>query len=295
VVVAAVGNSDYAPTSPWTFASYPAALPHVLGVSSYDQKGYVPKFSNRDRVYNDLAAPGSDILSILPRQLTSRYPACSEQGYSICGPEEFRSAQGTSFSAPQVSAAAAVLFSLRPTLHPEQVTALIEGTSVDLDPKTGCAACAPGRDSHSGWGRIDVTAAIAALSGPLPARDRFEANDDAGSRAHPLLGEQLRIRATLDFWDDQDDVYAVQLRKGQRVYVGLTGQDLEQDLNLALWSPRTQSIYDVRTLRFRIRASARPGGREYFAYRAARTGTYFVQVRISSPGSAGYRLSVVKG
>jgi thermitase len=294
VVVAAVGNSDFAPTSPWSFASYPAALPHVLGVSSYDQKGAVPKFSNRDRVYDDVAAPGHDILSIFPRQLTARYPSCSEQGYSSCGPDEYREAQGTSFSAPQASAAAAVIFSLRPTLRPEQVTALLERTSVDMDPKTGCAACAVGRDQLSGWGRIDVAAAIAQLAGPLPLRDHFEANDDAGSRAYELVGEELRIKATVDFWDDQDDVYAIRLRKGQRVYVGLTGEDQDDDLNLALWLPKTWSIYDVRTLRFRIRASARPGGREYFSYRAARAGNYFVQVRISTPGSARYRLAVVK-
>ena len=78
--------------------------------------GGIPTFSNRDRIYNDIAAPGLRILSILPRPLTARFPACSEQGYSSCGPEEYREAQGTSFAAPQVSAAAAVLLSLRPTL-----------------------------------------------------------------------------------------------------------------------------------------------------------------------------------
>jgi subtilisin family serine protease len=294
VVVAAVGNSDFAPASPWSFASYPAALPHVLGVSSYDEKGAVPKFSNRDRVYDDVAAPGENILSIFPRQLTARYPSCSEQGYSSCGPEEYRDAQGTSFSAPQASAAAAVLFSLHPTLHPEQVTALLERTATDMEPKTGCAACTVGRDQLSGWGRIDVAAAISQLSATLPARDHYEANDDAGTRARALIGDNLRIKATVDFWDDQDDVYAIKLRKGQRVYVGLTGEDQDDDLNLALWSPKAWSIYDVRTLKYRIRTSARPGGREYFAYRAARTGTYYVQVRISTPGSDRYRLTVAK-
>ena len=34
VVVAAVGNGDQSPSSPWQYASYPAALPHVLGVSA---------------------------------------------------------------------------------------------------------------------------------------------------------------------------------------------------------------------------------------------------------------------
>jgi subtilisin family serine protease len=294
VVVAAVGNSDFAPTSPWSFASYPAALPHVLGVSAFDQKGSVPKFSNRDSVYNDVAAPGDGILSIFPRQLTARFPACSEQGYSSCGPEEYREAQGTSFSAPQASAAAAVLFSLRPTLRPEQVTAILERTAVDLDPKTGCLACPVGRDQLSGWGGIDVAAAISALLGTLPSRDHFESNDDAGTRAHDLVGDAVRVKATVDFWDDQDDVYAIRLRKGQRVYVGLTGEDQDDDLNLALWLPKTRSIYDVRSTRFRVRVSARPGGREYFSYRAGRTADYFVQVRISTPGSARYRLAIVK-
>jgi subtilisin family serine protease len=295
IVVAAVGNSDFAPTEPWSFASYPAALPHVLGVSSYDEKGAVPKFSNRDRIYDDLSAPGADILSIFPRQLTARFPSCSEQGYSTCGPEEYREgAQGTSFSAPQASAAAAVILSLRPTLRPEQVTALLERSSVDMDTKTGCVACAVGRDALSGWGALDVAAAISDLDGTLPYRDHYESNDDAGPRAHELLASDLRIKATVDFWDDQDDVYGIQLHKGQSVYVGLTGEDQDDDLNLALWSPKTVSIYDVRSTRFRVRVSAHPGPREYFSYHAAHTATYYVQVRISTPGSARYRLAIVK-
>jgi subtilase family protein len=294
VVVAAVGNSDFAPSEPWPYASYPAALPHVLGVSAYDEKGSVPKFSNRDQIYNDLAAPGVDILSLLPRKLTARYPSCSEQGYSTCGPDEYRSGgQGTSFAAPQVTAAAAVLLSLHPTLKPEQITALLEHTADDMDPKTGCAGCSFGRDPFSGWGALDVANAIAALDDRLPSRDHYESNDDAGRHAYELVGD-VRIRANVDYWDDQDDVYAVRLQKGQRMYVGLTGIDQGVDLDLALWLPQTSSIYDVRETRFRVRASARPGTRQYFAYRAARSARFFVQVRIATPGSARYRLSIVK-
>src|SRR5262249_43820022 len=151
-----------------------------------------------DRIYDDIAAPGVDILSLLPRQLTGRYPACSEQGYSSCGPEEYRDgAEGTSFAAPQVSAAAAVVLSLRPTLKPEQVTDLLERTADDMSAKTGCAACGPGRDGLSGWGALDVANAIAALAGRLPARDHFEANDDAGRHAAQLVGEDPRVRATV--------------------------------------------------------------------------------------------------
>ena len=71
VVVAAVGNSDEAPPTPWPFASYPAALPHVLGVSALARDGSVPAFSNRDKIYNDIAAPGQAILSTFPLALTA--------------------------------------------------------------------------------------------------------------------------------------------------------------------------------------------------------------------------------
>ena len=295
VVVAAVGNGDQAPSSPWKYASYPAALPHVLGVSAYGESGAVPKFSNRDRIYNDIAAPGEQILSIFPRPLTARFPACSEQGYSSCGPEEYRETQGTSFAAPQVSSAAAVLLSLRPTLRPEQVTAILQRTAVDLNAESGCAACASGRDALSGWGRLDAAAAIGALTQPLPVGDRYEANDDAGTRSYEVFGSNRRIKATVDFWDDQDDVYAIRLRKGQRVYVGLTGSDAGADLSLAFWLPGTPSIESVGGLRFRARVSTRPGAREYLSHRAGSPGTYYVQVRMSSPGLTRYRLTIVKG
>jgi Subtilase family len=295
VVVAAVGNADQAPAKPWRFASYPAALPHVLGVSAVTQAGMVPKFSNRDPVYNDLAAPGEEILSTFPRPLTARFPACAEQGYSSCGPDEYREAQGTSFATPQVSAAAAVLLAVRPGLRAEQVTAILERTAVDLDPLEGCAPCRQGRDELSGWGRLDVAAALAALGEQLPSRDRYEPNDDAGARAQGLAGRNRLVRATVDFWDDQDDVYSIRLRARQRVYIGLTGVQSGADLSLALWFPGARSLEDVSSLRLRVKVSARAGPREYFSFRAPRAGSYFVQVRMSNPGLTRYRLRIVKG
>ena len=80
VVVASVGNGDSAPTSPWPFASYPAALPHVIGVSAVSQSGSVPGFSNRDAVFNDLAAPGQGLVSTSPRKLTAEKPALPRPG-----------------------------------------------------------------------------------------------------------------------------------------------------------------------------------------------------------------------
>ena len=124
VVVAAVGNGPQSPATPWPYAHYPAALPHVIGVAALAEDGSVPQFSNRDTVYVDIAAPGKGIFSTFPRALTAEHPDCVEQGYSSCGPSEFRISEGTSFAAPQVTAAAAVLLGMDPELRPEQVAAL---------------------------------------------------------------------------------------------------------------------------------------------------------------------------
>ena len=76
VLVAAVGNGDEAFSQPWPYASYPAALPHVIGVSALTRSGGVPDYSNRDPVFNDVAAPGSGVFSTFPLPLTAQRPQC---------------------------------------------------------------------------------------------------------------------------------------------------------------------------------------------------------------------------
>ena len=102
-------------------------------------------------------------------------------------------------------------------------------------------------------------------------------------------------RARVDFWDDQDDVYAIRLNRNQPVYVGLTGSDTSVDLSLAFWLPRARSVQRVADFRFRVGTSARPGSRQYLSYRPRLAGTYYVHVRMSSPGATRYRLAIVKG
>ena len=88
----------------------------MLGVSAAALDGSVPDFSNGDPIYNDIAAPGVGILSTVPRDLSTDKPQC--QGYSSCGPDDFRHGDGTSFAAAQVSAAAAQLIGGNPTCSP---------------------------------------------------------------------------------------------------------------------------------------------------------------------------------
>jgi hypothetical protein len=293
VVVAAVGNSDHAPDQPWSYASYPAALPHVLGVSALERDGSVPMFSNRDAIFNDIAAPGDELFSTIPRPLTAQRSTCLEQGYSDCGPQEFRRPQGTSFAAAIVSAGAAVVRSAWPELRAEQVVSMLEQSAVDQTPATGCRRCVEGRDALTGWGRLDVWSAVDWARGQ-PRRDRYETNDDAGARARLVKQRSATIRATIDYWDDQNDVYAVRLKRRQLLRMRLF-RDTGREITLVIWKPGTQHVTDVRYPSGSwVRRWKHPDGNDKLRYRAGRAGRYYLQVKITKPGRGPYKLVLVR-
>jgi Subtilase family len=295
LVVAAVGNSTTT-DDPGEYAGYPAALPHVLGVSALDRDGSVPSFSNSDKVFNDLAAPGEAIFSTIPRALTvsgiSRI-ACVQPGYSDCGPGEFRRGEGTSFAAPQVTAAAALLMAEDPLLQPEQAVSILERSAVDSTPTRGCKRCWAGRDWYTGWGTLNVAAAVDLLTGPLPDADFREPNDEAGGRAPLLWGKRRKnLVATIDYWQDQTDIYRIWLRRGQRIRATLVGPDAAE-LAMFLWKPGTKRVTDFADQR-RLAARATVGEVRRMRYKAPARGWYYLQVKIAAPGAGKYTLRYFK-
>jgi hypothetical protein len=296
VVVAAVGNGTDSPSMPWPYADYPAALPHVLGVSALRQNGSVPDYSNRDKVFVDIAAPGDAIVSTVPRNLVdATRPNCMGQPYSPCGPAEFRDAIGTSFAVPQVSAAAALLLGQDPKLSADQVVWLLERSARDVNAATGCPRCPAGRDSLTGWGRLDVQAALTWLQKgvKLPPPDAYEPNDNAGKLAHPF-GPPRTIGASLDYWDDPIDVYSINLRKGRHVYVRLS-PSARRAIGLVLWNPGTPSVEgEAAVPPNRAATAVAVGGQQRLAYLVPKTGTYYLEVRFVPPaqGRLTYTLSV---
>jgi hypothetical protein len=284
VAVAAVGNGTQSPETPWNYANYPAALPHVIGVSALRQDGSVPEYSNRDVFYNDLTAPGEGIFSTAPRALVENRPGCASRPYSDCGPLDIRDGIGTSFSAPQVSAAAALLLGVRPSLEPDQVAWLLERTADDVSAASGCTFCPLGRDLYTGWGRLNVLSALLQLTDgpPLPRPDSYEPNDDAGPWSHHF-GQPRKITATLDYWDDQIDVYALRLSRGQRVYARLSLPP-ESAAKLVLWKPHTTRVESLRTpVTKRAAQSLRFGVQERLAHTAQMTGTYYLEAKLVAP------------
>ena len=131
------------------------------------------------------------------------------------------------------------------------------------------------------------------LSAGPPPKDRLEPNDDAGDDAATLWGKANRIEATLDFWDDQNDVYAIKLKRRQKVFVSVRGP-AGTDTNVILWRPGTRHVDDFGSLRLVARQAARPGPNEYLSFRASKAGRYYVQVKLGSRGNGKYTLKLVK-
>ncbi len=295
VVVAAVGNSDDAYTTPWPYASWPSALPHVLGVGALTRSGNVPDFSDRDRTYVDMAAPGVDIFSTFPSALTAQQLGCTPQGYTDCASGDYAQPQGTSFSAPQVSAAAAVLLGIDPALTNNQVETLLERSADDVNASTGCLLCPSGRDQYSGWGRLDVESAVAQLtsSATLPAADSYEPNDTL-AQAETLWGKERTVHASLDFWDDRVDYYRVRLVKGQRLQARAEAKWRGAKVRLTLRGRAARTAAHEHGAIQRVAKSSGARSAQHFSYSVEKTGWYYVELRVKRRGGGGYTLRLTK-
>lgn len=292
VVVAAVGNADEAPTTPWPYASWPSALPHVIGVAALTRSGNVPNFSDEDQTFVDIAAPGVGIFSTFPKQLTAAQDGCTPQGYTDCAGGDYHKPEGTSFAAPQVAAAAAVLFGIDPALTSSQVTRILERHADDVDAATGCSECPTGRDLFSGWGSLDVMNAVNFLDSdsPLPPSDRLEPND-VSAQAPKLWGKQPSFAATLDYWDDPVDIYRVQLAQGQRLQARVAAHWANAAVDLSLWRPGSNVLHGHKG---RVAVTAEPASTQRLSYRAPRAGWYYVALQITQHGGGRYTLRLAK-
>ena len=287
IVVAAVGNGSESPATPWDYADYPAALPHVIGVGAIRRNGSVPAYSNRDALYVDLVAPGDGILSTVPRNLVdTSSPSCTGNPYSNCGPFEYRNAIGTSFAAPQVSAAAALVLGEDPTLTADQVSWLLERSAADMKPSTGCAQCALGRDRYTGWGRLDVAHALRMLTAGirLPPPDRYASNDGNGRFAQ-RFGPARTITASVDFWDDPADIYAITLPTGRGLFARLTPKAPNQEARIALvlWKPGRYPVAQTPPPPGRQAALAiTVHGQQRIAFEVRSGGTYYIEAKLNT-------------
>jgi subtilisin family serine protease len=156
LLVAAAGN-DFDRGNP---VEYPAALLQPVGsngrggvglaVAASTQAGTHAAFSSAGS-WISLAAPGENVFgAVSGSSSTSSYPRATVPGLSGL----YGFASGTSFAAPQVAAAAALVWGARPSLTPRQVAQILKDTA------SGHGVWTP----ELGFGVIDVAAAVARAS-----------------------------------------------------------------------------------------------------------------------------------
>jgi len=144
VVVAAAGNSG----DEGNPVEYPAAFDGVISVAATDSTGTAVTAWSQHNGAVDLSAPGESVAAGGPEASDYAYVAVD----------------GTSFSAPMVSGAAALVRSVNSTLTPAQLESLLERT-----------ARVPAGWPAAGYGSgvLDVSAAVsAAVAPPAPTVPR---------------------------------------------------------------------------------------------------------------------------
>jgi subtilisin family serine protease len=246
LVVAAGGNFGLEGNP----AAYPASWPHVFTVAATDENDLVTSFSSVSPA-NDIAAPGNNMIGDVP---LTRDPSGLQGG------------DGTSFSAPIVSAAAAWVWTLRPTLTVSQIAGVLRAGARDIGP--------PGFDNASGYGIVNIPASLAA---PAPPTDPGEPNDDV-SQVKPgqlfELGEpavtttakpSTRITATLDASEDPHDVYRIWVPAHETVRAAVSAGGRAA---ARIWGPQTVSVNEGLAARRRdLRGqSIRAGNNGFAAY-----------------------------
>jgi hypothetical protein len=237
IPVAAGGNDFEQGNKPVS----PAVDPHVLTVSAIDRQRHSAYFSSENNAI-DVAAPGTDILTAVP-------PAFDDDGHV----DGYGVLNGTSFSAPIVSAAAAWIFQARPKLANDQVVEAIRHSAQDLGQQ--------GWDPRFGYGLLKIGRA---LNAGVPAHDPNEPNDDIvwvdGSLFAPdpyifkPPDTQRSKSGRLDQLEDPADVYRVRVAAHAKLQFKLVPSYGDPDLEL--YKGSAQTIYSTNG---RLRSSTRSG------------------------------------
>jgi subtilisin family serine protease len=193
LLVAAVGNS-FGSGNP---IEYPAALLQPVGSRGVGGSGLAVAASTRTGVrasfsstgtHVSLAAPGEGVFSAVSGSSPAfRYPRVALPG-SAGGVYGYGS--GTSFAAPQVAGAAALVWAANPQLQAGEVAAILKQTASGLGTWT----------AELGYGVIDIAAAVARAQDPAYTTPLRVSGKRVGSRvalAWPTLAGAVSFRVSV--------------------------------------------------------------------------------------------------
>ena len=115
----------------------------------------------------------------------------------------------------------------------------------------------------------------------LPPPDLLEPDDDTGSGAHRLGALPLSVSSSEDYWDDPDDVFAIELGRGERVTASLSAS-VARGMRVEAWAPGTPDLESAPTSDIVARSTA-SGAEQRFSFLAPRGGLYDVEVIDGQP------------
>ena len=213
-VIVAAGNSSENVSN-----SSPANCANVVTVAAVGRTGGRASYSNFGSLI-DIAAPGGDQLT----GTTNGVLSTLNSGSDAPSNDTYAYYQGTSMATPHVAGAAALLYSLDPSITPSEVESLLKSTARSF-PST-CNSC--------GDGIVDATAAVEALiSGNVGG------GDDDVSESLFETGLSASRNSFLN--------YSIEVPSGaSRLSVQISGGSGDADLYVNFGSTATTSTYDCR-------------------------------------------------
>ncbi|WP_051633461.1 S8 family serine peptidase [Bacillus sp. UNC41MFS5] len=252
--IAAAGNDG---TDNDASPHYPSNynLPNVLSVAAIDNTGNLAWFSNFGATTVDIAAPGQDILSTVPATTPGNYT----NAYDYFS--------GTSMATPHVTGTAALFLSRNPAAAPLTMKDAILKNSTALSSLKG-----------------------AVLTGSMLSANKtvnFQPDNDIPGLPFPGTSVTNTVSSTSDL----DDVYAINMLKGEKVTITLSGAT-GTDFDIYLYNSGATTVKSSAGI---VAYSEKTGtSSETFTYIAPADGKYYLDV-YAYKGTGTYTATVKAG
>jgi hypothetical protein len=263
-VVVAISSGNDGANVPYV----PGSLPHTLTVGAGDLSGR-SGFSNLGP-WLDVVSPGQSLMPPMPASIC-------DTGY---GP-----ANGTSFSAPGVAGAAAIVQARKPGYTAGQVMDALRQNAADVG--------SVGYDFDTGYGLVNVEKTV---TGEAPTKDGEELDDDpfwlkgAFASKHPTLLKKAKKKAkrvtttikghTVSSTKDPQDLYPVYVPKNWSIRATVTAIDKTSNLDVSLWNLKV-GAFDLSNGvdKYLIKNSnGFSAGPEIYYKKIKKTGVYYIAV-----------------
>jgi hypothetical protein len=238
-------------------ADAPGAYPHVLTAGSGNAGSGRDLFSNSGP-WVDLVSPANGIVAPTSTNVCA-------SGYALV--------EGTSFAAPALAGAVAMVQTLRPDLKPQQLFDVMRHAADDVG--------VPGWDQDTGFGVLDVATAVTT---PAPKILGNEVDDDIMfAKNKPVvalkLGRAKRIADSESAAKDNTDVFRVTLKKGELIHADLTTKVIDALFSVTIYD-RTAGNLDLTNdvTKHILKDSGGLSSNPFVNKRVAHAGTYYVAV-----------------